>query len=177
MSRSRSLTFLSGAAVIPLTVAAIAGCGSGGSNASGSTAPPKTASGRPATVGAANTSLGKVLVSSQGRTLYLFKKDKGTKSACSGACASAWPPLRTNGKPTVGSGLKASMVGTAARSDGARQVTYNGHPLYRFTGDQKAGQTNGQGLKAFGASWFALSSAGNQASGKPSGSGGGSGGY
>ena len=93
-------------------------------------APPTTASGRPATVDVANSGLGKILVDSQGRTLYLFKKDSGTKSACTGACASAWPPLRANGKPTVGGGANASMVGTTTRSDGKPQVTYNGHPLY-----------------------------------------------
>jgi predicted lipoprotein with Yx(FWY)xxD motif len=146
--------------VIPLTALTVAACGSSG-GASASTVPPKTASGRPATVGVANTGLGKILVDSQGRTLYMFQKDSGPKSACFGACASAWPPLRANGKPTVGSGANAAMVGTAARSDGKPQVTYNGHPLYLYTGDQKAGDTNGQGLTAFGGGWFALSGAGS----------------
>lgn len=107
--------------------------------------------------------------------LYLFQKDSGTKSACSGACASAWPPLRANGKPTVGTGANASMVGTTKRSDGKPQVTYNSHPVYLYQGDQKAGDTNGQGLTAFGGSWFALSQTGNQVSGQPSSSGGGNG--
>ena len=127
--------------------------------------PPKTANGQPATVGVANSGLGKILVDSQGRTLYLFQKDSGTKSACTGACASGWPPLRASGKPTVGSGANASMVGTTTRSDGKPQVTYNGHPLYLFQGDQKPGDTNGQGINAFGAAWFALSPAGNKVSG------------
>jgi predicted lipoprotein with Yx(FWY)xxD motif len=174
MTRSRFIAFLATAAVVPLTALSIAACGGGGGGggASASTAPPKTASGRPATVGVANTSLGNVLVDSQGRTLYLFQKDSGTKSACFGACASAWPPLRASGKPTVGSGANASLVGTTKRSDGKPQVTYNGHPVYLYTGDQKAGDTNGQGLTAFGGSWFALSSAGNQVSGQPSSSSG-----
>jgi predicted lipoprotein with Yx(FWY)xxD motif len=178
MTRTRLFTFLAGAAVLPLSALAV-GCGSsssGSSSTGSSTAPPKTASGQAATVGVANGSLGSILVDSQGRTLYLFKKDSGTKSACSGACAAAWPPLRVTGKPTVGSGATASMVGTATRSDGQPQVTYNGHPLYRFSGDHTAGDTNGQGITAFGAAWFALSPAGNQVSGKPSGGGSSSGG-
>jgi len=165
------MTFLAGAAAIPLVALVVAGCGSSSSSTSGasaSTAPPKTASGAPATIGVANTGLGKVLVDAQGRTVYLFKKDSGTTSACTGACAGAWPPVRANGKPTAGAGANASLLGTAARSDGAAQVTYNGHPLYVFVMDQKPGDTKGQGVTAFGASWFALTPAGNQASGSAS---------
>jgi predicted lipoprotein with Yx(FWY)xxD motif len=123
---------------------------------------------------ATNGKLGKILVDSRGRTLYLFKKDSRTKSACSGACASAWPPLRTSGKPTAGSGAKASLLGTIKRSDGKPQVTYHGHPLYTFVMDKKSGETNGEGLNAFGALWFVVSPAGKQVSGKPSSSGSGS---
>jgi len=176
MTRRAPITFLAAAAAIPLTALAV-GCGGSGGGATASTTPPKTASGQAATVGVANTSLGNVLVDSQGRTLYLFKKDTGTTSTCTGACAAAWPPLRASGKPTVGSGASASMVGTTKRSDGKPQVTYNGHPLYRFNGDKAPGDTNGQGVSAFGASWFALSAAGNQASGQTSSTGGGGGGY
>jgi predicted lipoprotein with Yx(FWY)xxD motif len=131
-------------------------------------------------VGVSSTGIGQVLVNSQGRTLYLFKADQGTKSACAGACAAAWPPLLVTGKPTVGSGSSASLIGTSSRPEGKTQVTYNGHPLYLFAQDQKAGETNGQGVSAFGAAWFALDSAGNQVSAAPStstGSGGGGFGY
>jgi predicted lipoprotein with Yx(FWY)xxD motif len=174
MARSRFTTFLAGAAVIPLCALAVAGCG-GDSHANASAPAPKTASGKPATVGVADTGLGKILVDSQGRTLYLFQKDSGTESACTGACAAAWPPLRASGKPTVGSGADASATGTAARSDGKPQVTYGGHPLYRYQGDQKPGDTNGQGLTAFGGGWFAVSPAGDQVAGQGSGSSGGNG--
>src|SRR5215216_141572 len=133
MTRTRSITFLAGAALIALTALAVAGCGGGGATAS--TAPPKSASGHSATIGVAETGLGKILVDSKGRTLYLFKKDSGTGSACFGACADAWPPLRATGKPTVGSRASASMVSTTKRSNGEPQVTYNGHPLYLFEGD------------------------------------------
>ena len=111
MTRSRSITFLTSLAAIPLAALALAACG--GSNSSAS--PPTTANGGAATLGVANTGLGDVLVNSQGRTLYLFQKDSGTQSTCSGACASNWPPLRANGKPTEGSGADASMVGTTMR--------------------------------------------------------------
>jgi predicted lipoprotein with Yx(FWY)xxD motif len=170
MTRTRLTTLAAGVALVAL---AVAGCGGGGGG-SATAAPPKTASGHIATLGVTNTDLGKVLVDSQGITLYLFEKDSGSKSACSGACATAWPPLRANGKPTVGSGTNASLVGTIPRTDGKPQVTYNGHPLYRYQGDTKAGDTSGQGLSAFGGSWFALDSAGNRNS-TTSKSGGGSG--
>src|SRR6185503_8682375 len=105
VTRSKPITFLTAAAVVSLSALALAACGGGGSNATASTTPPTTASGRPATVGVANNgNLGKILVDAQGRTLFLFQKDSGTKSACTGACAAAWPPLRASGKPVVGTG-------------------------------------------------------------------------
>ena len=173
MTRSRTITFFATAAVIPLTALALASCGGGGGGEARALEPPKTASGGPATVGVATSGLGKILVDSSGRTIYLFKKDSGTGSACSGACASAWPPVRANGKPTVGGGADASLVGTTTRSDGKPQVTYNGHPLYLYQGDQKPGDTTGQGSTGFGAAWWALSPAGNEVTGQASSSGGG----
>jgi predicted lipoprotein with Yx(FWY)xxD motif len=173
MTRNRPITYITGAAVAGLIALGVAACGGGGNGATAATTPPTTASGRPATLGTASVgSLGKVLVDSQGRTLYLFGKDAGTKSACFGACASAWPPLRATGKPTVGSGTNASMVATTPRSDGKPQVTYNGHPLYLYAADHKPGDATGQGLSAFGAAWFTLSPAGNRVSGQATSSGG-----
>jgi predicted lipoprotein with Yx(FWY)xxD motif len=174
-NRSRSIGVL-GAGGLALLAAVAAGCG-GGSAAGASSAPPKTASGQAATLGISSTGIGRILVNSQGHTLYLFKADQGTKSACTGACAGAWPPLLVKGKPTLGTGLNGSLVHTATRPEGTTQLTYNGHPLYLFAQDQKAGETNGQGVSAFGAAWFALSSAGNQVSVKPSSSNTSGGGY
>jgi predicted lipoprotein with Yx(FWY)xxD motif len=111
-------------------------------------------------VSTATTSLGRILVDARGHTLYLFGKDKNGKSACSGACAAAWPPLIATAKPRAGAGVKASRLGTTKRADGRLQVTYNHHPLYTFVKDTKKGQTNGEGLNAFGAAWDALSAAG-----------------
>lgn len=176
MARRKPIKLLAGAAALPLIALIAAGCG-GGSSAATAAAPPKTSSGTPATVGVAKTSLGSVLVDTTGRTLYLFRGDVGTKSACTGACAAAWPPLHAHGKPTVGGGARASLISTAKRSDGTEQVTYNGHPLYLFVMDRKAGQTTGQGSTAFGAPWYVLSPAGDQITNRLSStSGGGSGG-
>jgi predicted lipoprotein with Yx(FWY)xxD motif len=169
MIRSKPIRLLAGAAVLPLVTLAVAGCGGGGDDGNASAATgSRTASGQTATVGTASEgNLGSILVDAQGRTLYLFEKDSGTKSACFGACATNWPPLRATGKPTAGSGLTASLLGTTPRSDGKPQVTYNGHPLYTFVMDQKPGDTNGQGVNAFGGSWFTVSSAGNQVTAQP----------
>jgi predicted lipoprotein with Yx(FWY)xxD motif len=100
--------------------------------------------------------LGTLLTDSQGRVMYLFEADKSDKSTCSGACAQAWPPVTTDGAPQAGSGIKASLLGTTKRSDGSTEATYNGHPLYYFTGDQKPGQAAGEGSKAFGAEWYVV---------------------
>ncbi len=145
-----------GIAVVALVVAACGG-GSGGVYGSGSTAASSSGKG---SVALASTKLGKVLVDGNGRTLYLFEADKGAMSTCDGACASAWPPLTTSGKPTAGTGIAAAKLGTAKRADGTTGVTYAGHPLYTFAGDGAPGQTAGEGLTDYGAPWYALSAAG-----------------
>src|SRR5262245_19245034 len=106
--------------------------------------------------------LGRVLVDGRGRTLYLFEKDKRGRSSCSGTCAAYWPPVLTHGKPGAAAGVKASLLGVTRRSDGTSQVTYAGHPLYRFALDAKPGQTRGQDLHDFGAGWYVLSAAGKK---------------
>ena len=149
--------------VLGLLALVIAACGSsGGRSAAASPAAGTSKASSAGTVAVARSKLGDVVVDAQGRTVYLFGADNGTKSACSGACAVNWPPLVASGTPTVGKGAATSLVGTATRSGGEQQVVYNGHPLYLFAGDQKAGDTNGQGVTAFGGSWYALTSAGNQ---------------
>jgi predicted lipoprotein with Yx(FWY)xxD motif len=130
----RFMTVLKPLPLIATHVAAvaIAGCGSSGSGSSGGS----------------------------GRTLYLFKADTTSKSTCSGACAEGWPPATTSGQPKAAQGVQASLLGTTKRSDGSTQVTYHGHPVYRFAGDAKAGQANGEGVNAFGAEWWEVSAAG-----------------
>ena len=123
--------------------------------ASGSAAPA-------ATVATAPSGLGRILVDGRGRTLYLFEKDRRGRSACSGLCATYWPPLVANGKWLAIKGVKQSLLASIRRADGSRQVTYAGHPLYLFSGDTKRGQTNGEGLTDFGAGWYAVSPAGKK---------------
>ena len=105
-----------------------------------------------------STSHGKVLATSTGRTLYLSIADTRSHSNCTGSCASIWPPLMTAGKPVAGMGVKQSLLGTTRRSNGKLQVTYNRHPLYRFTSDTKAGQTTGEGVNGF----YVVTAAGKQ---------------
>ncbi|MDQ3865930.1 MAG: hypothetical protein M3304_03750 [Actinomycetota bacterium] len=169
--------FGAGAAALALAVLA-AGCGgssgeaaSGGSSGNGSggysyggssNGGTAKAAGGPATIAVASSSLGRILVDGQGRTLYLFEKDTGTTSTCSGGCASSWPPVTTSGAPKASKGAVAAKLATSKRSDGTLQVTYNGHPLYLYAGDSKPGQTNGEGLDQFGAEWYVLSPAGDK---------------
>jgi predicted lipoprotein with Yx(FWY)xxD motif len=121
-----------------------------------------SSSARATSVGTARTGLGRVAVDARGRTLYLFEKDRRGHSACSGLCVTYWPPLLAHGKPVATAGIKQSRLGTIRRSDGRRQVTLAGHPLYRYAGDSKPGQTTGEGLQDFGAEWDALSPAGKK---------------
>jgi len=114
------------------------------------------------TVSTATSKLGRILADSRGRTLYLFENDKRGHSACAGACATYWPPLLTRGKPTAARAAKQALLGTTRRADGTTQVTYAGHPLYRFLQDTKPGQTTGQDLHDFGAGWYVLAPAGTK---------------
>jgi predicted lipoprotein with Yx(FWY)xxD motif len=118
------------------------------------------------TISLKSTAIGKVLVGANGRTLYLFTADKGKKSVCYGQCATYWPPLIAT-KPTAGTGLNASMLGTTTRKDGKLQVTYNGHPLYFFALDKKSGDVKGQGYVHFGGTWWGVSAAGAKNTVKP----------
>ena len=120
-----------------------------------------SAAGGRATVSVRKTKLGTVLVDRQGRTLYVFLKDKHGKSACAGSCAKFWPPLLTNGKPKAAKGVQSKLLGTTVRKSGS-QVTYDGHPLYLYAGDKKAGQTSGQGSNTFGARWYVLAPSGHE---------------
>jgi predicted lipoprotein with Yx(FWY)xxD motif len=144
--------------ILPIiTAAVVAGCGSG------TPAPASAAAGAAAKHAVVKThhgALGTYLVDRQGRTLYLFKKDTSPRSRCSGACAQEWPPVTSREKPEAEGGAKQSKLSTSRRSDGSRQVVYNGHPLYHFSADTKAGQTSGQGISAFGARWYVVAPSG-----------------
>ena len=151
--RDRTRRFRGLAVIGLLAVAGVAGFLVAGTPANGATQSKGTVSLR-------STKLGSILVNSQGRTLYLFEKDKGGRSSCSGQCAKFWPPLISATKPTAGTGVKLALLGRVKRSDGRMQVTYNKHPLYTFLKDTAAGQTKGENFDAFGAEWYTLNAKG-----------------
>jgi len=146
----------------------LAGCGSSSSSSSSaasapastptqSTAASTTASSSGVAVQSKHGKLGTILAAGPKRlTVYLFEADKGTTSACSGACAKVWPPVTTEGKPTASGGAVSADLGTTMRSDGTEQVTYKGHPLYFYDDDKDSGDAYGEGSKQFGASWYVL---------------------
>ncbi len=107
-----------------------------------------------------SSKLGTVLAGRKHLTLYMFEADKGGASACSGACAASWPPLI--GTPHAAGKAVAADLGTITRSDGSRQVTYKGHPLYYYTKDGDSGDAYGEGVNAFGASWYVIAPSGNK---------------
>jgi len=109
----------------------------------------------------AKSSAGTVLTNGSGKAVYLWAKDTGDMSNCNGACAGAWPPVTTTGTATAAGGATASDIGTITRSDGTKQVTYDGHPLYYFSGDSGPGMASGQGSDAFGAKWWLVAPAGS----------------
>jgi predicted lipoprotein with Yx(FWY)xxD motif len=130
-------------------------------------------------VQAQSSSLGRIVVDGSGRTLYVFQADTGTTSHCYGACAQAWPPDTTTARPGA-QGLNAALLGTTARNDHTTQVTYKGHPLYHFAQDTKSGDTNGQGVTAFGGTWYVIGPSGapiTSAAPSPSSTNSGGGGY
>jgi predicted lipoprotein with Yx(FWY)xxD motif len=158
----------------------VAACSSGGSSTgaaapataspAGASSPSTGASASPSTgasgsggtvITTAKSSAGTVLTSGSGRAVYLWAKDTGDMSNCTGACAGAWPPVTTTGAATATGSAKASDIGTITRSDGTKQVTYDGHPLYYFAGDSGPGTASGQGSDAFGAKWWLVAPAGS----------------
>ncbi|WP_165494975.1 COG4315 family predicted lipoprotein [Actinomadura roseirufa] len=116
--------------------------------------------GRQQITSAAPAGLGRVLVDDHGRTLYLFAADPPNLSTCFGACASLWPPVTTQGRPTAAGGARPGMMITIGRSDGPPQIVYAGHPLYYYQGDTGPGDAKGQGITQFGAPWFAITTQG-----------------
>lgn len=136
--------------------------GGGDYGKGGSTTAPSSTGGSGTTVGGvpkngvtvnkATSSFGAIAVDGNGMTLYAFAKDTGSEATCTGGCATAWPPF-IGPVETAGDGIDLASLSTTTGSDGTRQVTYKGHPLYHFSGDDKAGDTNGQGI---GGVWFAM---------------------
>jgi predicted lipoprotein with Yx(FWY)xxD motif len=169
--------------IAPLLLVGVvaAGCGSSSKNSTTSSAAAAGQTTSSSAYGAASTStaaaapaptksievttkhskLGMVLAAGpKERTVYLFEADKGGQSACSGACAAAWPPVLGSAKAM--GGANSADLGTIKRAGGATQITYKGHPLYWFIKDKDDEDAYGQGLKAFGAEWYVLAPNGNK---------------
>jgi predicted lipoprotein with Yx(FWY)xxD motif len=169
---------LAGGLVLGVT-AAVAACGS----SSSSTAAGSPSSSAPVTISAKSIpGVGTVLVNGQGQTLYMLTSEKGGKITCTAAngCTQAWPETLLPGgatTATAGSGVQSSLLGTVKDASGNREVTYNGWPVYTFSGDPGPGVANGQGQTSFGGTWYVLNGSGNPVTSKASGttSGGGSG--
>ncbi|MGD1058605.1 MAG: hypothetical protein ABR992_14460 [Solirubrobacteraceae bacterium] len=115
------------------------------------------------TVQLRHTSIGTILTSSSGLTLYEFTRDHTNADSCVkvSGCAQLWPALQSSGAPTAGAGVKASLLSTIRLSSGARQVTYAGHPLYLYSGDSSPADTSYVGAQQFGGKWYALNAAGH----------------
>ena len=165
MKMRRLLAVILPLAALALAAVLVAGCGGSSSSTTGSGSAygnakpaPKTATG---TVSTRDTKLGRILIDANGRTLYLFEKDKGATSTCNGACASIWPPL-TAGKAKAGTGVTAATLGTTKPSHGKTEISSAGNELYTYAGDQKPGEVAGQGLDQFGAEWYVLAPDGHK---------------
>lgn len=170
MNKTRLITI----AAATLMIGSLAACSSGGGSVSGKASPAAATAAAESTPGNAagaagfslvatdTAELGKILTDERGMTLYRFDEDtaKPPKSNCDGECATAWPPATVTSDDIDLDGVDASVVGSVARSDGSKQITVSGWPLYRYAGDAKPGDTNGQGA---GGRWFAATPQGKKA--------------
>jgi predicted lipoprotein with Yx(FWY)xxD motif len=160
-----------GATGVAAMALVLAACGSSSSSSStsaagspsaaaGSSAPAAAGSSAPASAAASGSTLGTtsvngttVLTNAKGDVLYWFVPDTSTTSKCNGSCATFWPPVK--GPATAGSGVTGTL-GTVTRADGSTQATYDGHPLYTFAGDKKAGEATGNDVNASGGVWWEM---------------------
>jgi predicted lipoprotein with Yx(FWY)xxD motif len=157
----RNLWGAAGLAAMALVVAA---CGSSGSSSASSSSPAAPASSAAPPTSASSSALmtatingTKVVTNSKGLTLYWFVPDTSTTSKCTGSCATYWPPVK--GPATAGAGVTGTL-GTITRSDGTKQATYDGHPLYTYVGDTAPGQAKGNALNLSGGLWYEMTVSG-----------------
>ncbi len=173
--------------VVATLLVAMAGCGSSKSSTSSSagttssaasggysrssapstsastTSAPAESAAPPVAVTSKSSKLGTILAAGPKRmTVYLFEGDKGAESACSAECAAVWPPVTVASAAQASGGAMSADLGTITRSDGTKQVTYKGHPLYFYAKDGDKGDAYGQGIKSFGADWYVLAPSGNK---------------
>jgi predicted lipoprotein with Yx(FWY)xxD motif len=171
--RLRALVIAPIAALLAL---AVAGCGgSAGASKSGVAGAQHATSGTVIVGTRKIKGYGSVLVNAKGHTLYIFMKDAHKKVTCTGSCATFWPPLKQKGmhKATARGGARAALIGSDKNPGGGRSVTYAHWPLYTYSGDGSAGQTNGEGRTLNGGRWFMMSPAGKLIKKKTSSGGGG----
>jgi predicted lipoprotein with Yx(FWY)xxD motif len=160
------------AALIATLALLITACSSSTKSSSSSPASTPASTSASASAGASSTgavaatvtthsgSAGTFLTDGTGKSLYLFLSDTSTKSTCSGACATFWPPVVATGTLSASGGAATGKLATITRSDGSKQVTYGGHPLYTYKQDTSPGDTNGQGSSFFGAKWWLVAPSG-----------------
>ncbi|MFN8050723.1 MAG: hypothetical protein U0Q22_04775 [Acidimicrobiales bacterium] len=153
-----STTTTAGAAGGSATTTTAAGTTTSAATAGSDAATTAPAGGGP-TVKIADSPLGRILVDGAGHTLYVFMPDTATTSACTGGCATAWPPLPG---PATGDGVGADDLGTITRDDGSKQATFYGHPVYAYASDSAPGDTTGQGV---GGKWYVVDADGNPVTG------------
>ncbi len=140
----------------------LAGAASCSAVASAHGGAPAAHAGRAATVQLRHTSVGTILTSSSGATLYEFTRDHGSENSCVkvSGCSAVWPALQTSGTPSAGAGVEGSLLSSIRLSGGARQVTYAGHPLYLYSSGTRPGETSYVGITEFGGAWDAISASG-----------------
>jgi predicted lipoprotein with Yx(FWY)xxD motif len=166
VKRNKALTRIGSMVAVLGAALLVTACGSSSSSSSApaATATPassgSTGSAKAISITTAKGADGTYLVGPSGRPIYLWVADSGGKSACAGACAQVWPPVIASATPTVSGGVNAANLGTITRSDGAKQVTYMGHPLYYFIED-KGTNIKGQGSNSFGAKWWLVAPSGS----------------
>lgn len=187
------IRMLMASAAVPVGAVVLAACGSSGySSSAPPAAAPSASSGMSsamasgmASPGSAGTALiktasagqlGMIVVDAQGMTLYRFDADTNNPPAsnCNGVCATYWPPVMAGASAPQVQGVNASLLGTVTRSDGSKQVTLGGWPLYTYVGDKAPGDTKGQGLNLSGGKWWAVTPTGQKAGSAGSGGAGGS---
>ncbi len=180
--RIRKIWGVTGLAAIALTVAACGSSASSSSPAAQSSSPAAPASSAAAAGAGSSASSAsllsttvngtKVLTNAKGFVVYWFAPDTPTSSKCTGSCATYWPPV--TGPVTAGSGVTGTL-GTITRSDGTKQATYDGHPLYTYAGDTSPGQAKGNGLNVSGGLWYEMTVSGATPAASPSAKSGGGG--
>jgi predicted lipoprotein with Yx(FWY)xxD motif len=154
-----------GSAAVPVLVPAVSGARrSPTARAAGGAAMVQSAAAG-TRIAVRHTRLGDLLVNGRGFTVYMFTRDRTGRDVCArvSGCAGVWPLVSTHGRPVAGPGVRASLLGTI-RVGRATQVTYAGHPLYRYSGDASPAQTSYVGVTQFGGRWFALRASGRQVS-------------